>query len=273
LQQAATLDPRNIFLFQQISVSYLGLRRYGEAAATFDRALRIKPDDPGLGVDRASVDLRWRADPEPMCRFVERVRREHPESIPDFADNWFECAIVKRDWTAAEQALAALGDNRFFTDGLIQPERNFGEGLLARAMHDEARVRRAFTAAREAQAQVVAKQKDYAPALCLLGLIDAALGDKQAALEEGRRATELLPVSKDAINGPAMSAYFAMIAAWTGEKDLAIEHLSAVVQPGVYTPTCTHYGFLKTFPFWDPLRGDPRFEALVQQLAPVASSK
>ena len=114
-------------------------------------------------------------------------------------------------------------------------------------------------------------QKDYAPALCLLGLIDAGLGNKQAALEEGRRAIELLPVSKDAINGPTVSAYFAMIAAWTGEKDLAIEQLSAVVQPGVYAPFCTHYGILKTFPFWDPLRGDPLFEQIVQQFAPTAS--
>ena len=109
---------------------------------------------------------------------------------------------------------------------------------------------------------------DYAPAFCVLGLIDAALGNKEAALEEGRRATELLPVSKDAINGPVVSAYFAMIAAWTGEKDLAIEQLSAVVEPEVSAPFCTHYGMLKTFPYWDPLRGDPRFEKIVASLAP-----
>jgi hypothetical protein len=114
----------------------------------------------------------------------------------------------------------------------------------------------------------VQKQKDYAPALCVLGLIDAALGDKQAALEEGRRAAALLPVSKDAINGPVVCAYFAMIAAWTGEKDLAIERLSAVLQPGVYAPFCSHYGMLKTFPLWDPLRGDPRFEQIVASFAP-----
>ena len=268
LQQAASLDPRNTFVLQQIAMSCMGLRRYPEAAAPLDRALEIKRDDIGLGVIRAEADLGWRADPEPMCRFVDRVRSEQPESLPYVADNWFRCALAKRDWAAAEQALAALGDNPFFVDGPIQPKRDFGEGLLARAMHDEARARDAFTAARAAQEQIVAKQKDYAPALCLLGLIDAALGNKQAALEEGRRATELLPVSKDAINGPAVGAYFAMIAAWTGERDLAIEQLSAVVQPGVQAPNCTHYGVLKTFPFWDPLRGDPRFEKIVASLAP-----
>jgi tetratricopeptide (TPR) repeat protein len=273
LQQAASLDPRNTSLLQQIAVSYLGLRRYAEGATTLDRALQIKPDDIGLTVIRAEVDLEWRADPEPMCRFVERVRSEQPESLPDVVDNWFRCALAKRDWAGAEQALAALGDNPFFIDGPILLNRDFGEGLLARAMHDEARARRAFTTARAAQEQVVAKQKDYAPALCLLGLIDSALGNKQAALDEGRRATELLPVSKDAVDGPVVSAYFAMIAAWTGEKDLAIEQLSAVVQPGVYAPFCTHYGMLKTFPVWDPLRGDPRFEQIVALLAPKEPPK
>jgi adenylate cyclase len=268
LQQAASLDPRNTFLLQQIANSYLDLRRYAEAAATLDRALQIKPNDVVLGVIRAEVDLQWRADPEPMCRFVERVRSERPESIPDVVDNWFRCALTKRDRAGAEQALAALGDNPCLPDAPILLKRDFGEGLLARAMHDEAGARRAFTTARAAQEQLVQKQKDYAPALCVLGLIDAGLGNKQAALEEGRRATELLPVSKDAINGPIVSAYFAMIAAWTGEKDLAIEQLNAVVQPGVDAPFCTQYGILKTFPFWDPLRGDPRFEKIVQLLAP-----
>jgi TolB-like protein len=268
LQQAASLDPRNTDLLQQICAGYQGLRRYAEGAATLDRALQIKPGDIGLGVIRAEMDLLWRADPEPMCRFVERVRTERPESIPDVADNWVRCALAKRDWASAERALAALGDSPFFLDGPILPNRDFGEGLLGRAMHDEARARAAFTAARVAQEQVVQKQKDYAPALCLLGLIDAALGNKQAALEEGRRATELLPVSSDALNGQIVSAYFAMIVAWTGEKDLAIEQLSAVVQPGVWAPTCTRYGMLKTFPFWDPLRGDPRFEQIVASLAP-----
>jgi TolB-like protein len=268
LQQAASLDPRNISLLDQIGANYVGLRRYAEAAATLDRELQLKPDDTQLGSLRVELDLIWHADPEPMCRFVERVRRERPESLPDVVDNWFRCALVKRDWAGAEQALAALGDNPFFAEGQIIFKRDFGEGLLARAMHDEARARRAFTTARAAQEQVVQKQKDYAPALSLLGLIDAGLGNKQAALEEGRRATELLPASKDAQTGPKMSAYFAMIAAWTGEKDLAIEQLSVVVQPGVYASYCTYYGYLKAFPFWDPLRGDPRFEKIVASLAP-----
>ena len=117
------------------------------------------------------------------------------------------------------------------------------------------------------QEQIVQKQKDYGPPLCVLGLIDAALGDKEAALREGRRAMELMPVEKDSINGQTLMAYFAVIAAWAGEKDLALQQL-VTVAPAPGATLITSYGVLKLLPFWEPLRGDPRFEAIVASLAP-----
>lgn len=267
LQQALLLDPRNTFVLQQVAASYWNLRRYAEAAGALDRALQIQPDDLALGVTRAELDFFWHADPEPMCRFVDQIRTERPASVPLVADNWFRCSLAKHDWPTAEQALVALGDDPFWSDTPILLSRTFGEGLLARAMHDEARAQRAFSAARVAQEAAVQNERDYAPALCILGLIDAALGNKEAALKEGRRATELLPASKDAINGPRIVAYYAMIAAWTGEKDLALQQLTTAIDSGA-GPGCTYYGMLKAFPFWDPLRGDPRFEKLVSSLAP-----
>jgi hypothetical protein len=95
-------------------------------------------------------------------------------------------------------------------------------------------------------------------------LIDAALGRKEEALREGRRAIELLPVEKDALNGLLMIEYFAMIAAWVGDKDLACEQLAIATRP----PGPISYGQLKLLPFWDPLRGDPGFENIVASLAP-----
>ena len=96
----------------------------------------------------------------------------------------------------------------------------------------------------------------------VLGLIDASLGRKKDALREGRRAVELLPVEKDAINGTAMIKYLAMIAAWIGDNDLACEQLASVVR----RPGDLSYGQLKLMPFWDPLRGDPRFEKIVEEV-------
>ena len=111
------------------------------------------------------------------------------------------------------------------------------------------------------------KQKDYGPSLCVLGLIDAALGNKETALQEGRRAMELLPVQKDARTGQELITYFAVIAAWVGEKDLALEQLAAAA-PAPGASDLASYGMLKLSNFWDPLRGDPRFEKIVASLAP-----
>jgi TolB-like protein/class 3 adenylate cyclase len=268
LKEATALDPRNVLLLQQIAASYAQLRRYAEEAEAYDRALEIRPDDFASRIIRTQVDWVWYANPAPMCQEVEQVRLNTPGSLSDVADNWFECALSNRDWAAAEQALAALGDNPCWADnGPIEFKRQFGEGLLARAMHDDARARQAFTAARTEQEQLVQKQKDYGPPLCVLGLIDAALGNKEAALQEGRRAMELLPREKDAPNSEALFGYFAVIAAWAGEKDLALQQLNETISlPGA--TFITSYGVLKLLPFWDPLRGDPRFEKIVASLAP-----
>jgi tetratricopeptide (TPR) repeat protein len=129
---------------------------------------------------------------------------------------------------------------------------------------DDDKARSAFTAARLEQEKIVQAQPNYGPPLVVLGLIDAALGRKEEALREGRRAVELLPVEKDAINGPLMIGYLAVIAAWVGDKDLACEQLAAAIR----YPSSLSYGKLKLLPFWDPLRGDPRFEKIVASLAP-----
>ena len=95
-------------------------------------------------------------------------------------------------------------------------------------------------------------------------MIDAGLGQKEQAIGEGRHACELLPVSKDAIDGVDLAINLAQIYAWTGEKDRAIEQIAAVER----VPNPLSYGLLKLHPYWDPLRGDPRFEKIVASLAP-----
>ncbi len=190
-----------------------------------------------------------------------------PTAVIDVADSWFLCALAERDWIGAEQALTALGNNPCWTDNAIILNPQFGQALLAYAMHDAGRARKAFTAARSEQDKVVQQQKDYGPPLCVLGLIDAALGNKQAALQEGRRAMELTPTENDSINAENVMAWFAVVEAWAGEKDLALQHL-ATITPTYGAGGITSYGILKLAPFWDPLRGDPRFEKIVASLAP-----
>jgi serine/threonine-protein kinase len=129
---------------------------------------------------------------------------------------------------------------------------------------DKAAAHVAFTSMRTEAAKMVAEQPDYPEGLCVLGIADAALGNKEDAIREGRRAVELLPVTKDAIIGPLLVQNLALIYAWTGEKDLAFEQLSIAAK----VPGYLSYGELRLHPYWDPLRDDPRFEKIVASLAP-----
>ena len=131
------------------------------------------------------------------------------------------------DPAAAECALVAMGDNLCWGESTIVLSRSFGEGLLARMTKDEARARTAFEAARAQQEKIVQAQPDYGPALCVLGLIDAALGRKDLALDEGHRAIALTPLEKDVNSGSLVLQYFAITAAWAGDKELALQQLEA----------------------------------------------
>jgi TolB-like protein/class 3 adenylate cyclase/Tfp pilus assembly protein PilF len=264
LQRAIELDPRNFFTLEQIALSYLNLRRYADEAVVLDRALAIKPDDVDTRVVRALIPFDAQADPRPLRDTIEKIRAADPEAIKSVADSWVICALAQRDAASAESALGALGDNAFGADAVRLPSAVI-EGVIGRMTKNEDKARAAFTAARAVQEKRVQEQPEWGPALCVLGLIDAGLGRKEDALREGRRAVELLPVQKDALNGAHMIEYFAIIAAWVGEKDLACKQLAAVAP---LESTSISYGQLKLLPYWDPLRGDPRFEKIVNSLAP-----
>src|SRR6184192_315101 len=226
LQRAVELDPRNFFTLQQIALSYQFLGRYVDSITALDRALAIMPDNLTRAF-RGLFYFCWKADTRSPLRTIDSILAQEPSAIAGSADIWFLCALAERDPAAAERALIALGDNPCWGEGTILLSHSFGEGLLARMTKEEARARTAFEAARAQQEKIVQEQPDYGPALCVLGLIDAALGRKDLALEEGRRAIALTPVEKDVNNGSRVLQYFAITAAWTGEKELALQQLEA----------------------------------------------
>ena len=263
LERAADLDPRNVLLLQQIAVSYDLLRRYAEGKSMWNRALVIVPDDVNTKTELAGVEYSWKADIRPLRRLINSIRATNPTAVRSIADGWLICALAERDAIAAKEALIALRETPF-SDDVVQLNHSFLQGVIARTMNDNEKARAAFTAAFAEQEKTVQLQPNYGPALCVLGLIDAALGRKEEALREGRHAVELVPVGKDALNGPIMIKYLAMTAAWVGDKDLACEQLATAAR----LPGGVSYGQLKLLPYWDPLRGNPRFEKIVTSLAP-----
>jgi serine/threonine-protein kinase len=257
LERANELDPRNVEgALGELAYNYLLLGRKVEAKFLLARAAAMPgSNDLATKLQLASID-----HSRPCHETIDSIRAANPAAMPRVANWWLVCALYERDAVAATEALnAAPDDGKFLSDGdHIYFSRSFAKGLIARMAEDKEKAQLAFAAARAEQEKIVQAQPDYPFPLCVLGMIDAGLGRKEEALREGRRAVELLPVETDAIDGKKLVLYFAIIAAWIGEKELACEQLA------IAPPT---YEALKSFPFWDPLRGEPCFEKIVASLA------
>src|SRR6266480_3409084 len=264
MKQALELDPRNLSILQQTSLTYQALGRYKETIATLDKVLAIAPKDVAIKVWRAWVDLQWHSDPTPLHTTIDTALVRDPKTAPFIVLQWLDLAFSERDAAAAERALAAMPTGGCYDENIPFPD-SWCRGLAARIRGDEPAARAAFASARRELEQIIRDQPDYAEAICAVGVVDAALGNKEDAIREGHRAIELIPVGKNAIGGARLIQYLAVIYASTGDKDGAIERLTEAAKlPGSHVT----YGDLRLNPFWDPLRGDPRFDAIIASLAP-----
>jgi TolB-like protein/class 3 adenylate cyclase/Tfp pilus assembly protein PilF len=262
-EHASELDPLNAEILEQLSLSFENLRRYADTIAVLDRALTVAPNDIYLRTQRARIALRSHADAKPLHTTIQTIVTENPNAAPVVAGEWLLLALYERDSAAAQRALAAMPLDGCY-DASIPFPNTWCEGMVARMRGDQHAAHAAFTRARTELDKMLRDQPDYAEALCALGVVDAALGNNENAINEGRRAVELVPVSKNAIEGSLLIKYLAAIYAWTDEKDRAFERLDKAVQ----LPGYLSYGELRLHPIWDPLRGDPRFHKIVAALAP-----
>jgi tetratricopeptide (TPR) repeat protein len=267
IAQAVVLDPHNITNVSELATTYISSRRYEDAAKTVDNALSWKPDDFSLGLERASIDMEWKAD---RRRWKDLVSGEAAKTADanDLITARLNLALKERDYHRAEQTLAVGGGAEFDDNGFFTP-REWNQGVIARGLGDEPRAHTAFVAARERVASAVRDQPEDGKPLILLAQIDAVLGRKEAALREGERAIELIPVTKDALVGNLLLDQLAGVYAQAGEADRAFNLLEKMAK----IPFGVSYGSLKLDSVWDPLRKDPRFEKIVASLAPKATDK
>ena len=260
-ERALELDPRNWFLLQQTAGAYQSLRRFSDSARTLDRALAAIPGDANTRVARASIDLEWHADTQPGYDTIQDVVSADPSAVDEIAEQWFYLALCRRDAAEVDRALASIPPEGIIPVNVRMP-RSFCEGLAARSRGNVATAESAFRAASDEMEKLVREQPEYAEALCVLAMSDAALGRKDEALAGGRRAVEVFPVTRDAVMGAELLRNLAIIYAWIGEKELALQQLEEVLR----IPSPISYGQLRLHPWWDPLRDDPRFERLVSEV-------
>lgn len=259
-ERAAELDPQNGWILQQFSQSYEHLRRFSEMAHTLDRAIAASPGDATSRIARATVELESHAEAQPARQVIQEIITEDPSAIDAIAEQWLYVGLCRRDSTEIGRALASITPEGIVPVAVRMP-RTYCEGVAARALGNASAAEAAFTSCRVEMAKLVDDQPDYAEALSVLGMSEAALENKANALRYSRRAAELCPMTKDAITGGEILRNLAITCAWAGEKGLALNQLEEVVR----SPCPISYGQLRLHPWWDPLRDDPRFERIVEE--------
>jgi tetratricopeptide (TPR) repeat protein len=266
LERACELDPRNLPYLINLGSTYLTLHDYDQHIRIMDRIVALHPERRVGRIFRASVEVYRRADTGPWRESIENMLTNEPgsEKDPFVASQRYTLALYDRDLDTASSLATMLSQKNSLQWSFPQLGRDFWVGVIARLKGDETSARAAFMRARAQQEEEIRGHPDDAGLLVDLGLIDAGLGRKEEALNEGRRAMELVSSVKNLPTEPYVKKSFAIICAWTGERELALGQLEALIKiPGSYT-----YGNFRLSPMWDPLRGDPRFEKIVASLAP-----
>jgi serine/threonine protein kinase/tetratricopeptide (TPR) repeat protein len=177
-----------------------------------------------------------------------------------------ECALAKRDFAAARTILEADPSDEFVNQDGEFTYRADLLGWIAHSSGDDAGAKTAFASARGYYQTQVEKWADDPHPLMSMAVADAALGNKEEALAEARKAVAMRPDDQDAVDGPPLLLDLARVYLWVGEKELALQQLEALQN----VPCGLAYGELSKLPTWDALRSKPRFQKLLTELGPIA---
>jgi serine/threonine protein kinase/tetratricopeptide (TPR) repeat protein len=265
--EAITLDPRNPAPISDLAYTLYAARQFRASEQVYDRLIDLVPDQPMLKVQKEwFVSFMKTGDDAMVLAAIAAL----PASMTE--DRGVLClrvsfALDNRDWQQAKQLLDKLKDG--------EDDGNFAYAtapipigcyfiLLARLQGGPPDAKSSFVETREGLSRKVQMAPGNAKLLSNLAVIDALLALKEDAIAEAQRAVEMLPISRDVMDGPGILMNLAVVYAWTDEPDLAFEKLGLLSR----TPHGVYYGQLKLERLWDPLRKDARFDKLLAQLAP-----
>jgi len=264
-EKAADLDPRNLNAVNHLGDHYRQLRRFDQARRWWlKQAGQFAPHARLFEAFAAWMDFSATGQTTEFRAALQALPLEiNPAAAITSVRVLIE--LTEHDYPEARRVLTASPLSEFQdVDYTFYYPRAWYEAQIARAEGDELKAREAWTAARQALEVKPQAHHDDPRTLAVLAQIDAGLGRKEQAVSEGRRAVDLMPISKDAYDGPLVLEGLAQVYVWTGEKERAMEVMEKLVR----FPGYVAYGYLLRDPIWDPLRGDPRFEKILASLAP-----
>jgi TolB-like protein/Flp pilus assembly protein TadD len=263
LEKAATLDPKNTDVLINLCFSYMAQRDFETASKVLDRVIAASPQSFQTNILKAFMAAQWKGDLSAAEKVFSSIQPEtDSDGLMTMGRAWL--LMLQRKLPEALQVVQKFRGETLFNTTTAPCPKTLLEGEIYRLQGDEAKARTAFEHARVVSEQLLREAPDDPARHGQHGLILAALGQNQEAIAEGKRAVELVPESQDAFDGPLGTAALAQIYAWTGEFDEAfrlLDHLLSVPTHGLTVP------MLELDPAWDPLRKDPRYQALIDKYA------
>ena len=261
------LDPQNPNSVRELLFTNVAMRRWADAAGWAEKMRAIAPASLVAKIQSGYVDFWWKADTRLLKSLLSQVPAGTDPDGSITSCQW-DVAMIDRDFAAAKAALQmSVVSNISYTTAGLTP-KSFFDGCTELAQGDRDKAQKSFEMARPAFEKAVEEAPASAERHATLGWLYAFMGRKDDAIREGQRAVELKPESKDAVDGPIMNCYLALIYARVGENDLAIPLIERLLKtPGAvdsadYSITIND---LKYRWEWDPIRGDPRFQKLIAE--------
>ena len=259
LEKAIELSPNDTWVLQNLAVNYWAKGNFEKADKLYDRAIASAPNSFGARAEKASLAIALKGDLDELDKQLALVPRGiDPEGFVTLGR--VRGLVLRRKFAEALAVVQSLPQEVFHDDPAPTP-KSLVEATIYTYLNDNQKARVAFESARMIAERSLSESPDNAARHALLGQILAGLGQKEAAVAEGKKAVELLPETEDALDGPQIALLLAQIYAWTGEKDLAFQLLdhSLNTPNGITVPTLT------LDPVWDSLHGDPRFQGLIDK--------
>ena len=269
-ERVAKLDPQNPSTARELMYTNSSMRRWPAAAHWAEQMRGLAPTSLVAKIQSGYLDFNWKGD----TRLLKSTLDEIPTGIdPDgsvTAARW-DLAMLQRDFPAARKLLEESSANEISYSMAGLTPKIFLEGCTSLAEGDNASAQTAFEQARPTFEAAVEEAPESAERHASLGWLYALMGRKRDAIAEGRRAVELKPESKDAVDGALMNGYLALIYARVGENDLAIPLIERLLTtPGAVDST--NYSItvndLKYRWDWDLIRDDPRFKQMIAETRP-----
>jgi TolB-like protein/Tfp pilus assembly protein PilF len=263
LEKAVALSPKDVWVVQNLAFNYQMLRDFDKANRAIDRALAIDPTAAGALELKSKLAILEKGDfgvAEKAFAAVKSVPLTGEIKLKIIGSRC-EVFLLERKYQEGLQEAESLPDEQVaaFPGGLWA--KYYFIGFARKALHDDAGARAAFEKSKSATEAQAKQNPDSEDAHIQLAKVLAQLGEKEAAIAEAQRATELRPESKDAFGGPEITVGVAEVYATLGENDRAIEILDGLLS----RPSAITVESIKINPIWDPLRSDPRFQAVLQK--------